>query len=171
MATQISLRPVIPDDLPTLFAHQIDPEAVRMAAFPPRDHDAFMAHWQKILADPQLYARAILVDGVVAGNIGSWTSGTERMVGYWIGREYWGRGVATGALTQFLREIPHRPMVACVVKHNTASIRVLQKCGFTETGKEAFIGADAQPEEELIFKLDEPKTYASPACSMPAIED
>jgi RimJ/RimL family protein N-acetyltransferase len=171
MATQISLRPVILADLPTLFTHQIDPEAVRMAAFPPRDHDAFMAHWQKILADPQLYARAILVDGVVAGNIGSWTSGSERMVGYWVGREFWGQGVATAALTQFIREIPDRPLVAHVVKHNAGSIRVLRKCGFMETGKEAFVGADGRPEEELIFKLDEPKAYASPACSMPAIED
>lgn len=171
MALQVSLRLVEPADLPVFFTHQIDAEATRMAAFPSRDRDAFTTHWQKILADPEKYARTILADGAVAGNIGSWASGSDRMVGYWIGREYWGRGVATAALMQFLREVPHRPIVACVAKHNAGSIRVLQKCGFMAIGEETFTGPDGQPGGEFIFKLDAPNPYASPACSMPEVKD
>jgi RimJ/RimL family protein N-acetyltransferase len=171
MVPPVSLRSVDPRDLPVLFAHQLDAEAVRLAAFPARDRDAFMAHWRKILADPLLEARTILVEGGVAGHIGSWTSGPDRLVGYWIGREYWGRGVATAALTQFLREITSRPLVARVAKHNAGSIRVLQKCGFVATGDDTFTGPDGRPVGEFVFKLDTPRAYASPACAMPEIAD
>ncbi|MFZ5496101.1 MAG: GNAT family N-acetyltransferase [Verrucomicrobiota bacterium] len=172
MTPHVSLRQVEPADLPILFAHQADAEAARLAAFATRDHDAFMAHWQKIMANPQLDARTILADGAVAGNIGSWSSGSDRMVGYWIGREYWGRGVATAALTQFLREVPHRPLVARVAKHNPGSIRVLQKCGFRVIGEETSPGPDGQPVGEFVFSLsDPPPAYTSPACSMPEIRD
>jgi RimJ/RimL family protein N-acetyltransferase len=49
-------------------------------------------------------------------------------VGYWIGREYWGKGVATEALSQFLAHAEvRRPLHAAVAKHNVGSIRVLEK--------------------------------------------
>jgi RimJ/RimL family protein N-acetyltransferase len=72
----------------------------------------------------------VTVDGAVAGNIGSWTAEGKREVGYWIDRAFWGRGVATEALSAFLGLEPVRPLYAGVAKHNVASIRVLQKCGF-----------------------------------------
>lgn len=171
MAPAFSLRPVEPDDLPVLFAHQCDAESARLAAFPPRDREAFMAHWAKIMADPTLDARTVLAGGRVAGHIGSWTSDSDRMIGYWVGREFWGQGIATAALSQFLQQTPHRPLVALVAKHNLGSIRVLQKCGFLMTGEHAFVGRDGQSCAELIFKLGAPPAYASPACAMPEIED
>jgi hypothetical protein len=102
-----------------------------MAAFPARDRDAFMAHWAKIRADEALMTRAILLDGQVVGNIGSWEHDRKRLVGYWIGKSYWGRGVATRALSAFLGVVKARPLYAHVAKHNIGSIRVLEKCGFT----------------------------------------
>ena len=107
-----------------------------MAAFPARDEDAFMAHWTKILADPTVTARTVLLDEQVAGNVVSFEHEGHREVGYWIGREFWGRGVATRALSVFLELVPERPLYAGVVPHNAASIRVLEKCGFTVTGRE-----------------------------------
>ena len=50
--------------------------------------------------------------------------------GYWIDREYWGKGIATKALSRFLCQVTERPLCALVARHNTASIRVLEKCGF-----------------------------------------
>ncbi len=47
----VQLRDVAEGDLPVFFEHQRDPVANRMAGFPPRDRDAFVAHWAKILAD------------------------------------------------------------------------------------------------------------------------
>ncbi len=129
-ASIVELRAVEEADLPLLFEQQLDPEATRMAAFPPRDRDAFMAHWSKILADNALATRTILLDGSVAGYICSFDISGEREVGYWIGREHWGKGVATRALQIFLDEQRGRPLYAHVAKHNVGSIRVLGKCGF-----------------------------------------
>jgi RimJ/RimL family protein N-acetyltransferase len=54
----------------------------------------------------------------------------KTLVGYWISREKWGKGVASRALSLFLLQVRTRPLFAHVAKNNLASIRVLQKCGF-----------------------------------------
>ena len=124
-----------------------------MAAFKSRDRDAFMAHWAKIMANPACAVRVILADGSVAGNIGAWTDGAERLVGYWIGREFWGRGIASAGLAQFLDYETTRPLTARVAKHNPASIRVLRKAGFAPAGEEACDLPDGTKFEELVFRL------------------
>ena len=136
MAGEVHLRDVTPDDLPIFFEHQLDPVATEMAAFPSRDRGAFMAHWDKVLADESAIKQTILVDGQVAGNIGSWEQDGEHLVGYWIGRDYWGHGVATAALSQFVARIAARPLYAHVAKTNVASQRVLEKCGFSTIGED-----------------------------------
>jgi RimJ/RimL family protein N-acetyltransferase len=139
------LRDVKEDDLPVFFEHQLDPDATRMAAFPPRDRNAFMAHWTRILADETVIKKTILFDGDVAGNVVSFVRSGEREVGYWIGKNYWGKGVATKALSEFLDHIETRPLYGHVARHNVASIRVLQKCGFRISGEE---------QEGVILKLE-----------------
>jgi hypothetical protein len=69
MTGVVQLRDVLPSDLEIFFLHQIDPEATRLAAFPARDRQAFMAHWARILADRASTIRTILLNGAVAGNI------------------------------------------------------------------------------------------------------
>jgi len=144
----ISLQEIRPDDLPILFAQQRDPVANSMAAFPAREEDGFMAHWTKILADPTVIARTVLLDGQVAGNVVSFKHEGHREVGYWFGREFWGRAVATRALSAFLGLVPERPLYAGGAPHNAASIRVLEKCGFAVTGQED--GGD------VVLRLDDP---------------
>ncbi len=112
-----------------------------MVAFTPRDQAAFDAHWAKILADETGLIRTIVLASAgsadsasgehVAGNIVSWNSDGKRELGYWIDRAYWGRGVATAALSAFLRLERTRPLFAGVARHNAGSLRVLEKCGFT----------------------------------------
>ena len=130
MKPKIQLRDVEANDLPLFFEHQRDPIAVAMVAFRSRARAAFDQHWAKLLADDSLLKKTVIVDGEVAGNIGSWTAEGKREVGYWIDRAFWGRGVATEALSAFLCVEQTRPLYAGVAKHNVASIRVLQKCGF-----------------------------------------
>lgn len=142
----VTIRPVREEDLPILFEHQRDPEANAMAAFPPRDREAFMEHWAKILSDPSCEARAIELDGRVAGNVGSFEFEGRREVGYWIDRALWGRGVATRALVAFLQQETQRPLFAGVVPDNAGSIRVLEKCGFERTGETSADG-------HVIFRL------------------
>jgi len=131
MSDTIRLRNVEPDDLPIFFEQQLDRDAARMAGFPSRNRAAFDSHWAKnILGNPTAVTRTILLAGKVVGNIGSWRQDALRFVGYWIGKEYWGRGIATQALASMLRVVTDRPIRAHVAKHNLASIRVLEKCGF-----------------------------------------
>ena len=152
MTSDVRLRDVVEADLPIFFEHQLDPEATRMAAFSSRDRQAFMTHWRtRILTDETAAKQTILVDEQVAGNIVSWEQFGEREVGYWIGRDYWGKGVATKALAAFLEQVTARPLYAHVAKHNVGSRRVLEKCGFTICGESA--GAGGEEVEEIVLKL------------------
>ena len=153
MSDEVQLRNVEPDDLEVFYEQQLDPDATRMAAFPSRDRAAFDAHWAtNILGNPAATTQTILVDGQVAGNIGSWVQEDVRLVGYWIGKEYWGRGVATHALSLFLRIVTERPIHAHVVRHNAGSIRVLEKCGFT-LDHEDTAGVDGSDIVEVVLVL------------------
>lgn len=136
MESKVSLRDVRESDIPIFFEHQRQPEANRMAAFPARDRDAFITHWAKILDEGAGIEKTILYDGQVAGNIVCFEMDGKREVGYWIGKEYWGKGLATRALSEFLTCVEERPLYAYVAKHNIASIRVLEKCGFEMHGEE-----------------------------------
>jgi RimJ/RimL family protein N-acetyltransferase len=144
---KVTLRQVIEDDIQAFYEHQNDPEATEMAAFPARDLQAHLAHWRKVLGNDSNITRAVVVDGEVAGNIGSWEQDGERLVGYWIGKSYWGRGIATSALRQFLEIIETRPLYAHVIRHNKGSIRVLEKSGFGLADR-----AGDEP-EELVMVL------------------
>ncbi len=130
MTVVVELRETIDADLPTLFEFQADPEASAMAAFPSRELSAFLEHEAKIRADPTTITLTVVSDGQVVGSIGSWEVEGERDVGYWIGRDHWGKGFATAALRAFLELEPSRPLVAHVAEHNVGSRRVLEKCGF-----------------------------------------
>ncbi len=159
MSTTVFLRDVIASDLPIFFEQQFDPVANQMAAFPARDREAFMAHWAKILADKSNILKAIVSGDQVAGNIVSWEQpgeGSKREVGYWLGREFWGKGIATQALSLLLEQVTTRPLYAYVAKHNLASVRVLEKCGFTITGEDKGLArTGGEGVEELILILRE----------------
>jgi len=126
----VSIRPVEDDDLPIFLTHQEDPVASAMAAFPTRTPEAFYEHFALIRANPTNYIRTILAGDIVVGDIMSWVHEGEREVGYWIGRDHWGRGYATAALRLLLAEIAERPIVAHVALDNIGSRRVLEHCGF-----------------------------------------
>ena len=133
---EVVLRPVEPADLPILFEHQRDPAGIAMAGVGGRDRAAFDEHWAKILADDETLVRTVVLDGAVAGHVLSFERNDRREVGYWIGRDHWGRGVATAALVAFLGEDEVRPLYAGVLSANAGSLRVLEKCGFTVVGEE-----------------------------------
>ena len=151
----VRLRSVEDRDLAVFFDHQADPQAVEMAAFPARDKDQFAAHWAKVRGDDTLVARTIVADGLVAGNIGSWPENGQQLLGYWVGREWWGRGVATQALALLLDEVPIRPIYAHVAVRNVGSTRVLEKCGFQrDRVQEAKAPAPDDGIKEFIFVLN-----------------
>ena len=133
----VSLRPVEDGDLPLFFEWQSDEESYRMAAVPTRDAEAFAAHWARNRSNPENYMSTIVADGAVVGNALSWMGDEGRMVGYWIGKPYWGRGIASTALRLYLDDVEqHRPLLASVAEHNAGSRRVLEKAGFQFVARE-----------------------------------
>lgn len=165
MADDVTLREVRDEDLPIFFEQQRDPEANQMAAFTsgrPDDRDAFMAHWARIRSDDTNINRTILAAGEVAGNIACFRDFGELEIGYWLGRAFWGRGVATEALAAFLREIAERPLYARVAQDNVASLRVLQKCDFIITGEDkGYAPARGEITAEYVLTLAAPSDDAS----------
>ena len=157
IAQGVELREVVENDLPIFFENQLDPTANYMAAFTskdPADREAFDAHWKKILADETIPIKTILFGNQVAGSVMSHEMGDEREVSYWLGKEFWGRGIATQALSLYLEIIIQRPLYARVAKDNLESVRVLEKCGFKPIGTDkGYANARGEEIEETIFFL------------------
>jgi RimJ/RimL family protein N-acetyltransferase len=153
----VQLRDLVDADLPVFFEQQLDADANHMAAFTcknPADRDAFNKHWARIIDDPTILKKTILFDERVARHVMSFEQAGEREVCYWIGKEFWGRRIATRALIEFLKHVNIRPLFARVASDNFGSIRVLEKCGFEMCGKgKWFSNARGVEIEELILKL------------------
>jgi RimJ/RimL family protein N-acetyltransferase len=127
----VALREVLESDIDSFYEQQADPESAAMAAFTPRDREALTANWHRIMANDAIVARTIDLDGNVAGHVVSWEADGHREVGYWVGREFWGRGVASAALGDLLKIVTPRPLEAWIAPHNAGSKRVVEKNGFT----------------------------------------
>ncbi|WP_181387559.1 GNAT family N-acetyltransferase [Streptomyces sp. Act143] len=134
----VRLRPVTPADLDAFLAFEHDEEALRRSRFTPRPRDRFMHHWRdSVLGDETCLVRTVTVgpDHQPAGHVVSWWEGERRFLGYWLGRQYWGRGIGSAALRHYLDdEETVRPLYADPFVGNTASVRLLEKLGFRHTG-------------------------------------
>ena len=83
------------------------------------------------------------VEGVAAGGIGVHPGEDVHRhtatVGYWLGEEFWGRGIMTEAVTAVtdfcFENFPLRRISAEVFANNPASARVLEKAGFVLEGR------------------------------------
>jgi RimJ/RimL family protein N-acetyltransferase len=152
------LRDVMEYDLPIFFEFQLDPDANYMAAFTAKDpsnREAFLVHWHKIMGDATTIIQTIVYDGQVAGSVFSYEDAGKPEVSYWIGKAYWGKGIATRALSEFLADSNRtRPIYARVAKDNLGSRRVLEKCGFTVIREsKGFANARGEEIEELLLEL------------------
>ncbi|MDF1838047.1 MAG: GNAT family N-acetyltransferase [Planctomycetota bacterium] len=158
----ITLRPIHPSDLPTFFEHIQDKEAQHMAAFvheDPSDRAGFDSHWARLMASPRILKFAIEVDSELVGHIMSFDMPGEndqldREITYWIDKDHWGKGVATGALQRFLGEEKTRPLNGRAAKDNIASIRSMEKCGFVLAAEErGFANARGAEIDEVVMRL------------------
>lgn len=159
MPGEVTLRDVADSDLPIFFEQQLDADANWMAAFTardPTDRDAFMAHWTRIRGDPSNSIQTILFNGLVAGSVSSYVEEPGKPeVTYWLGKEFWGQGIATRALAAFLGQMTERPVYARAAKDNAASLRVLEKCRFRITGEgKGYANARRAEIEEYLLRLD-----------------
>lgn len=144
-----------PEDLKWFYKFQCDPESNKLAAVYPRSQTDFQNHWHRSFKDDTIVAKAIVNDGEPLGTISCFSCDGQDSIGYWIGRPFWGQGIASTALSLLLDTESRRPLHARVAKENVASLRVLQKCGFEITGYEFSPGTDRYVEcEEALLSLE-----------------
>jgi len=115
---------------------------------------------------------AILVDGSVAGSIGFERKEDLRArtaeIGYWLGRRYWNRGLATEALRlvtgHAFDHFDFERLEALVIAWNPASCRVLEKSGYTlESRQERGIYKDGVIADGLLYVKLRPRPEPGPA--------
>ena len=151
-------REVEDRDLGVLFEHSRDRGARRMAAFTSPEADDrtnFEQRWARLRSDSSTTNRVVEIDGRVVGHIASFDLEGHREVTYWIGREDWGRGIATRALQEFLRLEATRPLYARAASDNVGSIRVLTKCDFRVVGGgRGFARGRNEETDEVVLRLD-----------------
>ncbi|MFD9411369.1 GNAT family N-acetyltransferase [Streptomyces sp. NPDC059989] len=134
----IELRETQDSDLAVFWEQLTDSRLQQMAAMTRKyhyDRGHFDAHWVKVRNDPAVTLRTVLADGVVVGHAAVFGPPEEREVTYVVGPEHWGRGIATRALAELIRLEGTRPLHAGAAADNAGSVRVLEKCGFTVTGR------------------------------------
>jgi [ribosomal protein S5]-alanine N-acetyltransferase len=155
----ITLTKTEVDDLHTLFQFQLDKEANYLAAFTatdPNDKAAYIEKYTKFLSDPTINNRTIKANNEIVGSVAKFVMEDHAEITYWISRKFWGQGIATAALKEFLKLERIRPIYARVAFDNYGSQKVLEKCGFEKIGNETGYANARQAEiEEYIYKLSD----------------
>ena len=154
---QLKLRRTEKSDLELFFQFQLDKQANYLAAFTskdPTDKEAYFEKFIKHLNDPTINMQTILVDEIIAGSIAKFEMEGDTEITYWIDRKFWGKGIATTALKNFLTIENTRPVFGRVAFDNLGSQKVLEKCGFVKIGTDkGFANARQTEIEEFIYKL------------------
>ncbi len=140
---RLLLRPGFPEDAPALAAALADKAIARNLAVVPwpytlRDAEAFLASPRDpVLPSFLIFERTAGAPRLVGScGLGRRASGAVEL-GYWIGRPFWGRGIATEAglaLIDIARALGLGRIEASHFVDNPASGRVLEKLGFKSTG-------------------------------------
>jgi RimJ/RimL family protein N-acetyltransferase len=153
----VALRAVQESDLDTFFVQQTDQDAIQIAAFAaddPGDRAAFNARWRLILDSEAITKMTIVYDGKVAGHVMAYELFAKPEICYWLGKEFWGKGIATAGLKDFLTVVRVRPLYARAARDNIGSIRVLEKAGFEIYGcKKGFANARGAEIEAVTMLL------------------
>lgn len=154
----VQLRSMAEGDTELLFELQRDPAVSYMAAFAshaPDDREAFMSRWEKMSQDPARLLRIVLYQGTVAGYIAQFLFDEKPTIGYMLGTQFWGKGIMTEAVRQFMDFYAVRPVYARVVQDNIGSRRVLEKVGFRVCGEDQGYALARQAEvKEYVLRLD-----------------
>ncbi len=153
----IKLRPTEISDLDFLFQFQLDKEGGYLAAFMPKDPTdkfAYLEKYTKLLDDPTVNNQTIFFDNIIVGSIAKFVIEGDTEITYWIDRKFWGKGIATKGLKEFLLIETNRPIFGRVAFDNLGSQKVLEKCGFKKVGTDkGFANARQAEIEEYIYKL------------------
>jgi RimJ/RimL family protein N-acetyltransferase len=155
---EITLRKTVLPDLECFFLFQLDEEANYLAAFTakdPTDKAAYLQKYSKLVNDPAINMQTILVGEIIAGSISKFEMEGRAEITYWIDKQFWGKGIGSKALTEFLNNETTRPIYGRVAFDNIGSQKVLTNCRFIKIGTDkGFANARQAETEEYIYKLD-----------------
>lgn len=172
----VTLRPLVPGDAPRLTALA---DSARVAAhlrdrFPHpyrrEDADQFLDYLEQNAG--QALARAICWDddlvGLISAEQGCDIYRFNAEIGYWLGEDYWGKGIASQALSQFVRLVFNsdymlKRLEAQVFEQHLASMRVLEKNGFVREGRRLnAVYKHGRFHHEICFALENPNWPKTP---------
>ena len=153
----VSLRKSTEEDLLVFFENQTDERANYMAAFTPKNpHDkaAYISKWTRLMNDDSVNIQTIVVDEKVIGCVVKFVIEGDAEITYAVSNEYWGKGITSTAVEQFLAIEKTRPIFGRTAFDNFGSQRVLEKTGFKRIGKDVgFANARGKEIEEFIYRL------------------
>ena len=158
MGNDVQLRRVETADLALFFEHHLEVRPLPASASA-SERDArkavFLDRWAQMLSDDEVVARTIVWNGEVAGYIARFIQREKPSVATWLGRSYWGKGIATRAAQAFLAQIEERPLYARVAYDNLASLQILRKIGFEIVGHDSFFSdVHGYEIDEIILALN-----------------
>ena len=157
---RILLRKWRESDARALFKYAGDPDVGPRAGWPPhKSVEESLQIIRTVFNTPTMWAVELKDTGEAIGCVGYLPASESNLqipddqceVGYWIGKPYWGNGICTEALRMVIdycfNEKHFTTLWGDYFPSNPASGRVMQKCGFTDTGREVLcpnleIGAD-----------------------------
>ena len=150
---RILLRPWLESDAPALFKYASDPEVGPRAGWPPHKSveeslEESLEIIRTVFRDATCSWAIVLKEtGEAIGAMGYGPSCQcnlparegEPLIGYWVGRPYWNRGICSEALRLMIDHIRQTTEIKSLISghfiDNPASGRVMEKCGFVPTGE------------------------------------
>lgn len=166
------IRPFVLEDVASIARHAANPKVSQTLSddFPHPYTEEFAARWvtAAINAMPRTHF-AIEVDGEAAGAIGYRVvpGGFSAELGYWLGEDFWERGIATAAvglmLDHIFAQLPVPGVTATVLEFNHASIRVLQKTGFRLIGWQTAIKGGSKVQQIIYSRGRGPSGHSGRA--------
>ncbi len=134
---RLLLRHARPSDVSAMHEILSHPQAMRYWSTLPHESLAVTERWFEHMLDTEAAGNqfAVELDGRLVGRVGMWR---PPEIGFIFHPDVWGRGIATEALTAFVDHAFSRAeinaLTADVDPRNLASLKLLQRLGFTVTG-------------------------------------
>ena len=166
---RLIFRPWLDSDAEALFKYASDPDVGPRAGWPPHQSvEDSLQIIRTIFSNDHIWALELKETGEPIGCMGYYTHGESNIdiglndaeLGYWIAKPYWNQGLCTEALQAMIdycfKVKQFQTLWADFFVNNPASGRVMEKCGFCDTGKinwcsHLFHGDDSPVK---IMKLD-----------------
>lgn len=134
---RLVLRRARMDDVAAMHVVMSNPIAMRYWSTPPHTDRRQTEQWvaSMVEADPSRDDFMVTLEGRLIGKMGAWRLPE---FGFLIDPAHWGKGLAREALDAFVerrRALGSTELTADVDPRNAASIRLLERAGFVETGR------------------------------------